>query len=173
MKKIPTLFYWGLLMTVTACIDFDEYGPPYPNMPTQQPLAGGITPVGNYQTDVMTAARFAAGQLGSQLISVNSAAKQVVAGINYHLTITLANQSVYQVVVYQNLQNQFQLTSSNIVTPAKPPLPRCDNGYRWSPKKQMCLIPMGESPDGRDICATYNDYYFDEDTNTCQQLFKQ
>lgn len=172
MKKISVTCCLGLLITLTACVDFDEYGPPYPNMSTQQPIAGGITPVNNYQADVMTAARFAASQLGSQLASVNSAAKQVVAGINYHLTITLANQSVYQVVVYQNLQNQFQLTSSNMITTVKPPLPRCDNGYRWSPKKQMCLIPMKESPDGRVTCATYNDYYFDEDTNTCQKLFK-
>lgn len=172
MKTKSMMLLTTLTITLTACVDFDDYRPQPYNNPAQQPIPGGIMPASNYNIDVMTAARFAASRLGSQLDSVTSAATQVVAGTNYHLTLKLINRSVYQVIVYRNLQNQFQLISSNNITPTQPPQPRCDNGYRWSPKKQMCLIPMAKSPDGIHNCATYSNNYFDPDTNTCQKLFE-
>lgn len=114
-----------LAMVLIACANFDENGAdlsPHhseqqPVKPAQPPMPGGITPVDKDNADAMLAGRFAAKQLGSQLDSITSAAKQVVAGMNYHLTIKLTNRSIYRVVVYRNLQNQFQLTSSNRITP--------------------------------------------------------
>lgn len=176
MKKIQIVLLSSLLASVSACVDFDDYDsyePAVPSRPVQpQGIPGGITNVATYNTDVQLAAKFAANQLGQPLDKVISAARQVVAGTNFHLTIQLADSSTYRVVVYKDLNYNYSLTRvTNIGRPRQPqPSPYCPAGKRWSPVKQNCLVPMKVSPDGRHRCIQ-NDAYFDVDSNVCKRLF--
>lgn len=77
---------------------------------------GGFRTVATDDDGVQGAAAFAAGELGGSLHSVDSAQAQTVAGINYRLTITLDGGAVWQVVVYRNLQGEYNLQSSNQVS---------------------------------------------------------
>ncbi len=55
--------------------------------------------------------------------------------------------------------------------PEKPrKIPKCKNGYRWSPVKNQCIKPMGQSPDGSVVCIP--PYYWYEPDKNCEILFK-
>lgn len=73
---------------------------------------GGYRTVATDDDGVQAAATFAAGAVGGALRSVDSAQQQTVTGINYRLTITLEGGAVRQVVVYRNLQGEYNPTSS-------------------------------------------------------------
>ena len=98
---------------------------PLPN----PPVAGGYKPVANAANDaeVQEAATFAVGAIDPtlRLVNVTAAATQVVAGLNYKLTLTAAPANgtagggggTYDVVVYRPLgaDAKLQLTSSKKV----------------------------------------------------------
>ena len=96
--------------------------PSRPNFPsTPHPVAGGYKPIDNAanDADVQAAATFAVGAIdsGLKLVNITSASRQVVAGLNYRLTLTAAPAngtatSTYEAVVYQPLgAAPLQLTS--------------------------------------------------------------
>ncbi|MCK5894480.1 MAG: hypothetical protein KAG53_08780 [Endozoicomonadaceae bacterium] len=63
---------------------------------------------------VMDAAAFATDMIDDgQLLTVLSAKRQVVAGINYSLVLSMDSGHVWEVIVYQNLNNVDILISKN------------------------------------------------------------
>jgi len=80
------------------------------------------TTTGSYKTvnvddsTVVSAAQFAANIIGYSLDEVISAQSQVVEGTNYKLQISLIDGSIYDVVVYQDLDNAFELSSAQLVS---------------------------------------------------------
>lgn len=96
--------------------------------PFQLPVAGGYKPIANASNDaeVQEAATFAVNAIDPslRLVNITSAATQVVAGLNYKLTLTAAPANgttggggTYDVVVYRPLgaDAKLQLTSSKKV----------------------------------------------------------
>ena len=78
-------------------------------------ITGGYTSVSVKDAGVQAAARFAAGKLGNKkakLTAVHNAESQVVAGKNYRIKLSLSNRKQYEVVVFQDLNNRYQLTSA-------------------------------------------------------------
>ncbi len=47
---------------------------------------------------------------------------------------------------------------------------KCKNDYRWSPVKNQCLKPMGQSPDGSVVCIP--PYYWYAPDKNCEILFQ-
>lgn len=94
---------------------------PPPNVPAPAPapmIAGGYSAISVNDAQVQAAARFAADKLGNKkakLKSVNSAASQVVAGLNFRMNITLTDGKQYDVVVFQGLDGHHELTRSTPV----------------------------------------------------------
>ena len=91
----------------------------------QIPIAGGYSAASKTSKEVKAAAAFAIMKLqkkvrgGSKikLLSVRQAETQVVAGMNYKLCLSVKMNGKTQTigaVVYQNLQNQRQLSDSTI-----------------------------------------------------------
>lgn len=91
-----------------------------------EPMVGGYSKAETSDKAVVAAANFAVkAQAKKQkakikLISVNTAAKQVVAGMNYQMCLSvetverkkkIAAPQFVQVVVYQNLSSKYSLTS--------------------------------------------------------------
>ena len=82
-------------------------------------IVGGYGDAANNDKDVVAAANFAVGAKSKQnsklnLISIDRAEKQVVAGLNYRLCLTVKDARAQQqatAIVYQNLQNKMSLTS--------------------------------------------------------------
>lgn len=74
------------------------------------PIAGGMSATDTQDVEVVKAAEFAASQMGQELDSVLEASQQVVAGMNYAMTIKLKNGDVYEVVVYRDLQGNYSMT---------------------------------------------------------------
>jgi hypothetical protein len=79
------------------------------------PMVGGYRAVSTDDAGVQAAAAFAAGQLGGELGDVESAEQQVVAGMNYRITLSLSDGRKFNVVVYRPLRGDMQLTSSESV----------------------------------------------------------
>jgi hypothetical protein len=84
-----------------------------------QPIAGGWGKAGNKDPQVLEAARFAVATKQAQtdsvfkLVSVTRAEQQVVTGMNYRFCLRLqgGKSKIAFVQVYQDLQQQFELTS--------------------------------------------------------------
>ena len=76
------------------------------------PIGGGWSAVETDDEGVQAAAAFAAGELGSELGSVESAERQVVAGMNYRLKLSLSDGRTFNVVVFRALNGTYQLTSN-------------------------------------------------------------
>jgi len=99
-------------------------------------MPGGFTRVNVNQQDVKQAAHFAVGALKTtlsvtsvDLLVIRKAFVQIVAGRNFimSLEVSVDHQTLptnYDVVVYQNLHNNYSLTSSEQV-PAPPVCPAC------------------------------------------------
>jgi len=121
MKKVFLgLSVLGLMLSLNA--QAAGAAPPT-NTPAHAPvIAGGYSAISVTDAHVRAAARFAANKLGkkkAKLKSVNSAASQVVAGINFRMNITLTNRKQYNVVVFQGLDGHHELTSSTqVASPA-------------------------------------------------------
>lgn len=76
-----------------------------------QPLAGGWSAGQTTNPEVREAARFAAGRLGhnARLGHIEAASQQVVAGINYRLTLRLTNRQRWEVTVWRQLDGTMKL----------------------------------------------------------------
>ena len=73
-------------------------------------MVGGYSSVDINDAEVQNAAQFAAQALGSILTKVTKAEQQVVAGMNYKLSLELQDGSKHKVVVYKDLQGNMSLT---------------------------------------------------------------
>ena len=86
-----------------------------------QPLTGGYVSISNPLSDqgVLSVISFLTANFGDVVKSavLVSAERQVVGGYNYRLTLSLDNTSSaqYVIVVYQNLQQSFSLSSISLV----------------------------------------------------------
>lgn len=76
------------------------------------PVAGGVSPTDTQDAEVVKAAEFAAAQMGQELDSIVEASQQVVAGMNYSMTLKLKNGETWVVTVYKDLQGQYSLSES-------------------------------------------------------------
>ena len=86
-----------------------------PTTPTV-PVVGAYAPADVASDAVVSAAKFAASQLGTAtLTKVLSAQSQVVAGTNYRLKIQLSDGKVYELTVYKALDNTMKLVESKLV----------------------------------------------------------
>ncbi|MBU0656619.1 MAG: hypothetical protein KJ914_15975 [Gammaproteobacteria bacterium] len=120
MKTLPTivvlLTFVGL--SLPACSESDDASlqqkPVAATTPEQgeemPPIAGGMSATDTQDAEVVKAAEFAASQMGQALDSVLEASQQVVAGMNYAMTIKLKNGDVYEVLVYRDLQGNYSMT---------------------------------------------------------------
>ena len=108
--RCAILFLPGLLLA--ACGTTPNSSPtPETMKTTQKPaMVGGLSKTTATDPDVIKAAEFAATQLGGKLDKVLAASMQVVAGRNFHLKLLLADASVRDVVVYQDLKGQMHLS---------------------------------------------------------------
>lgn len=174
MRAFPLTTVLAIGCLMSACNSNPSMPTPAPNptpapMP-QPPIAGGYSSTDVNTADVQDAAQFAAQALGNLLNRVTKAERQVVAGMNYRLQLSLQNGAEYEVVVYVDLQNQRSLSSSRQLRAGATPAPACPAGERWSALKHGCLLPMRISPDKKHQCIA-DEHYFDVDTNTCKKLF--
>lgn len=90
--------------------------------PPPQPLPGGYASQAVTDPQVKEAAAFAAKELSKSRATVktiNRAAAQVVAGLNYRLDITLSDGKRYEVVVFKSLDQHYQLTNVTPIGTAK------------------------------------------------------
>lgn len=83
---------------------------PTPQTVPAMPIAGGYAMVDVNDQEVQAAAEFAAQALGGLLGKVTKAEQQVVAGMNYKLSIELQDGSKRNVVVYKDLEGNMSLT---------------------------------------------------------------
>jgi hypothetical protein len=74
------------------------------------PVAGGVSPTDTQDAEVVKAAEFAAAQMEQELDSIIEASQQVVAGMNYSMTLKLKNGETWVVTVYKDLQGQYSLS---------------------------------------------------------------
>lgn len=77
-----------------------------------QPLAGGWSAGQTDNPEVREAARFAAGQLGhhARLAHIDAVSQQVVAGMNYRLTLRRTNRQRWKVTVWRQLDGTMKLS---------------------------------------------------------------
>jgi len=116
MKKLATTIIFATsCLFLTACNSnpVEPTPTPTPKPAPQPPMAGGLASVDVNSPEVQAAAQFAAQALGGLLAKVTKAEQQVVAGMNYKMSLELKDGSKHDVVVYKNLQGQMQLTSKN------------------------------------------------------------
>ena len=91
-----------------------------PALAADKQLCGGYSPMAADSKDVAAAAAFAVSAQSQRdktpikLITISQAEKQVVAGVNYRLTLIVGqgalNRTV-KAVVFQNLKSKYSLTS--------------------------------------------------------------
>ena len=103
--------------------------------PSNPPIAGGWSPAGLADSGVRAAAGAAVAQLlgnSAALKTIDTAEQQVVAGINYHLTLTLTDGARWDVIVWRKLDGQHALTGSTRIgaTPSPPVLALDPGGLR-------------------------------------------
>lgn len=77
-----------------------------------QPVAGGWSAGQSDNPDVREAAQFAARQLGhhARLAHIDAVRQQVVAGMNYRLTLRLTNRQRWDVTVWRRLDGTMELS---------------------------------------------------------------
>jgi len=99
-----------LALGLTACA---------PHSPTEtriEPMIAGGWQSRSLDAESQAATDFALRALnrpGASLKSVDAVEVQVVAGLNYKLTLSLRDGSRWLVVVYRDLQSNFNLTSAS------------------------------------------------------------
>jgi hypothetical protein len=79
------------------------------------PMVGGYRAVDVADETVQHVAAYVAQEMETEITEVVSAHRQVVQGSNYRLVLLDAEGNRWQVVVYQNLQGELQITSSQQV----------------------------------------------------------
>lgn len=111
MKRSNLAFILASLLLATACTS-NPSATPQPSVPAPAPpqLAGGYSTVDVNDAEVQNAAQFAAQSLGGLLGKVTQAEQQVVAGMNYKLSLELQDGSKHKVIVYKDLQGNMSLT---------------------------------------------------------------
>lgn len=110
MKKIAASFIFASCCLLAACNTDSSSAMPQPSTPAQPQLVGGYSVVDVNDAEVQNAAQFAAQSLGGLLGKVTQAEQQVVAGMNYKLSLELQDGSKHKVVVYKDLQGNMSLT---------------------------------------------------------------
>lgn len=77
----------------------------------EKPLVGGWSAGHADSAEIRDAARFAIPQLGhkARLARIESASQQVVAGMNYRLTLRLTNGQRWEVAVWRQLDGSMKL----------------------------------------------------------------
>eukprot|EP00808_Paulinella_micropora_P010113 g901.t1 len=78
------------------------------------PMTGGWSDANVDDQRVKEIAAYAAEQLGTKLVSIKSAQKQVVAGMNYKLELTVQGSKHYQVTVWDRF-GTLQMTNSQLI----------------------------------------------------------
>lgn len=112
MRRLKTVQLATMCLFLTACHEPNAQVPPASGAEPPPVIVGGMSPVSIQDAEVVKAAQFAASQLGQELDSIMEASQQVVAGMNYAMTLKLKNGDVYKVVVYRDLQGHYSLTES-------------------------------------------------------------
>ena len=91
-----------------------------PAFAAEKQLCGGFSPVAADNKDALAAANFAVGEQSKidnkpiKLVSISQVEKQVVAGLNYKLTLIVeqgALSRTVKAVVFRDLKSKFSLTS--------------------------------------------------------------
>jgi len=98
----------GLCALITACTT-----PP----PASPPIAGGWSRSA-VDDQTRAVAAFAIGRMtppGLSVVKIEAAETQVVAGLNYRLTLKLSDGSHHRVVVWRRLDGAFELTADEVV----------------------------------------------------------
>ena len=73
-------------------------------------VLGNYQPITTHDDDVLRAAKFAGRKLSAgNTLKVLKAERQLIAGLNYQLTLQLA-EGIYQVRVYQDVQHHLTLS---------------------------------------------------------------
>ncbi len=122
MHKLRSHYtHYPLLLLATALLAAcASTSPTKPAKMASEPapmLVGGASAVALDDEGVQKAASFAAQQIGGGSVqAVIKAERQVVAGLNYYLTLKLSNNQTYEVVVYEKLDGSMQLTASTPVS---------------------------------------------------------
>lgn len=110
MSSLRIALAAGLCALISACAAAPPAASP--------PIAGGWARAGvNEETQAV--ATFAAGQMtpaGLSVVKIEAAETQVVAGLNYRLTLKLSDGSRHQVVVWRRLDGTFELTADSVIT---------------------------------------------------------
>ena len=114
MKKLATtIIFAPSCLFLTACnsnpVEPTPTPIPTPKPAPQPPMAGGLASVDVNSPEVQAAAQFAAQALGGLLAKVTKAEQQVVAGMNYKMSVELKDGSKHNVVVYKDLQGKNKL----------------------------------------------------------------
>ncbi|WP_298610160.1 cystatin domain-containing protein [uncultured Thiothrix sp.] len=110
MKKLAVSFIFVTSCLLAACNTDSSSAAPQPSTPAPPQMVGGYSAVDVNDAEVQTAAQFAAQALGSILTKVTKAEQQVVAGMNYKMSLELQDGTKPQVVVYKDLQGNMSLT---------------------------------------------------------------
>lgn len=107
MQRVKAVF-WAAMIAMGA--------PAHAQPNIGGPIAGGWSAVDLHHPpinpDIGEAARFATGQLGrrARLARIESASQQVVAGMNYRLTLRLTNGRRWEVTVWRALDGTMTMT---------------------------------------------------------------
>lgn len=113
MKKLATTIIFATSCLFLAACNTNPVEPtptPTPKPAPQPPMAGGLASADVNSPEVQAAAQFAAQALGGLLAKVTKAEQQVVAGMNYKMSLELQDSSKHNVVVYKDLQGNMSLT---------------------------------------------------------------
>jgi hypothetical protein len=87
----------------------------------QPPIAGGYQNVAVTDPGVRAAALFGVAQLRrprARLASIDAAQRQVVAGMNYRIDVTLSDRSRWRLAIYQPLRGPLQARPAERIVPA-------------------------------------------------------
>jgi hypothetical protein len=87
----------------------------------QPPMAGGYQNVAVPDPGVRAAAQFGIAQLRrgrARLASIDAARRQVVAGMNYRIDVTLTDRSRWRLSIYRPLRGQMQAGRAERILPA-------------------------------------------------------
>lgn len=119
------------------------------NAPSPPPVVGGWSEADVTDDAVIDAAAAALAQLppdSASLASIDSAEQQVVAGVNFHLILTLTDGSQWDVIVWRKLDGSHELTGATAIEQAKPVLGMEAGGLRLDTSPEVGdAIPFGTS----------------------------
>ena len=166
-STVTSLALLLLLAAVSACEGEDQS--PSSREQSGQPGAGQYERAGPAEPEILAAAKFAADAASkgtAELLSVDDAQKQVVAGMNYRLTMTLTDGSRWKATVWRRFDNTMELTAASQLPPLVQPEMRVDaRGIHLTEQsKQTRLLPFG-APQGEVLKALSFRGPADQETN--------